>query len=73
MHVVIIPRLVISEHERILDAIQARDPDTARAQMLAHLTLSKAYTHHQAGIELRVSPVSKWNSRKGSRRDDSSF
>jgi GntR family transcriptional repressor for pyruvate dehydrogenase complex len=66
-------QLVISEHERILDAIQARDPEMARAQMLAHLTLSKAYTHRQAGIELRVSPVNKWAPRKKSRGSDGSF
>ncbi len=63
--------LVVSEHERILAAIQARDPDTARAQMLAHLTLSKAYTDSHAGIELRVSPVRPWQSSKGSRGDAS--
>ena len=65
--------LAISEHERILDAIQARDPDAARAQMLAHLTLSKAYTDHQAGIELRVSPVRRGQSGKGLDRGDTPF
>jgi GntR family transcriptional repressor for pyruvate dehydrogenase complex len=66
-------RIVISEHERILEAIQTRDPDTARAQMLAHLTLSKAYTNSEAGIELRVSPVRQWKSRKETSRGDAPF
>jgi len=46
--------LLISEHERIVRAIEARDSDLARKEMLSHLTLSKAYTDQETGIELRV-------------------
>ena len=47
----------IAEHEAILKAIEAHDPETARKEMLAHLTLSKAYTDQEVGMELRaVSP-----------------
>jgi DNA-binding FadR family transcriptional regulator len=46
--------LLITEHESIFAAIEARDPDLARRQMLSHLTLSRAYTDQETGIELRV-------------------
>lgn len=46
--------ILVDEHQRILDAIEARQPDIARKEMLSHLTLSKAYTDQQTGIELRV-------------------
>jgi DNA-binding FadR family transcriptional regulator len=46
--------LLIGEHQRILNAIEAHDPDLARKEMLSHLTLSKAYTDQDTGIELRV-------------------
>jgi GntR family transcriptional repressor for pyruvate dehydrogenase complex len=46
--------ILIDEHLRILNAIEAREPDIARHEMLSHLTLSKAYTDQETGIELRV-------------------
>lgn len=46
--------LLIEEHERILNAIETREPDRARTEMLSHLTLSKAYTDQETGIELLV-------------------
>jgi GntR family transcriptional regulator, transcriptional repressor for pyruvate dehydrogenase complex len=45
---------VIAEHERIVAAIEAGRSDLARSEMLAHLTLSKAYTDQDTGVELRV-------------------
>jgi GntR family transcriptional repressor for pyruvate dehydrogenase complex len=45
---------VIAEHERIVEAIEAGQAERARAEMLAHLTLNKAYTDKQTGVELRV-------------------
>lgn len=47
---------VIAEHQRIVAAIELHEPDMARAEMLAHLTLSKAYTDQRTGLELRVLP-----------------
>jgi GntR family transcriptional repressor for pyruvate dehydrogenase complex len=47
---------VIAEHQRIVTAIEMHDSDMARAEMLAHLTLSKAYTDQRTGLELRVLP-----------------
>ncbi len=44
----------IAEHEAILAAIEAHDPETARKEMLAHLTLSKAYSDRETGMELQV-------------------
>jgi GntR family transcriptional regulator, transcriptional repressor for pyruvate dehydrogenase complex len=44
----------IAEHEAILAAIEAHDPENARKQMLAHLTLSKAYSDRETGMELQV-------------------
>jgi GntR family transcriptional regulator, transcriptional repressor for pyruvate dehydrogenase complex len=44
----------IAEHEAILAAIEAHDPKTARREMLAHLTLSKAYSDRETGLELQV-------------------
>ncbi len=49
---------VIAEHQRIVAAIEAHEPDVARAEMLAHLILSKAYTDQRTGLELRVLPES---------------
>ena len=46
--------LLIGEHQRILNAVESHDPDLARKEMLSHLTLSKAYTDQDTGIELRV-------------------
>jgi GntR family transcriptional repressor for pyruvate dehydrogenase complex len=46
--------ILVAEHERILAAIESRDSDLARKEMLCHLTLSKAYTDQETGIELRV-------------------
>ena len=46
--------IINDEHERIVNAIETRDPITARDEMLAHLTLSRAYTDQDTGIELRV-------------------
>lgn len=40
-------RTVVIEHERILEAISARDPDAARATMLAHLQRSVASYHEE--------------------------
>ncbi len=49
---------VVAEHEDILKAIGAHAPDTARKEMLAHLTLSKAYSDKATDMELRVvSPI----------------
>lgn len=45
---------VIAEHERIVAAIEAGQTALARSEMLAHLTLSKAYTDQETGVELRV-------------------
>jgi DNA-binding FadR family transcriptional regulator len=47
-------QILIDEHLRILHAIEAREPDIARNEMLSHLTLSKTYTDQETGIELRV-------------------
>ncbi len=44
----------IAEHEAILAAIEAHDPEAARKEMLAHLTLSKAYSDRETGMELQV-------------------
>jgi DNA-binding FadR family transcriptional regulator len=44
----------IADHEAILAAIAAHDPASARREMLAHLTLSKAYTDRETGMELQV-------------------
>jgi GntR family transcriptional regulator, transcriptional repressor for pyruvate dehydrogenase complex len=44
----------IAEHEAILAAIEAHDPENARKQMLEHLTLSRAYSDRQTGMELQV-------------------
>ena len=46
--------LLTQEHGRIVDAIEARDPDAARERMLAHLTISKCYSDQETGIELQV-------------------
>jgi DNA-binding FadR family transcriptional regulator len=46
--------LLTQEHGRIVDAIEARDPDAARERMLAHLTISKCYSDQEIGIELQV-------------------
>ena len=45
---------VIAEHERIVAAIESGQPDLARSEMLTHLTLSKAYSDQDTGIELRA-------------------
>src|ERR1700692_4473619 len=45
---------LIAEHQAILNAIEAHDPELARREMLAHLTLSKAYSDRQTGMELQV-------------------
>lgn len=47
---------VIAEHERIVQAIEKHDAHLARSEMLAHLTLSRAYTDQNTGVELRVVP-----------------
>ena len=47
---------VITEHHRIVAAIEAHESDVARAEMLAHLTLSRAYSDQHTGLELRVLP-----------------
>jgi GntR family transcriptional regulator, transcriptional repressor for pyruvate dehydrogenase complex len=44
----------IAEHEAILAAIEDHDPETARKEVLAHLTLSKAYSDRETGMELQV-------------------
>jgi GntR family transcriptional regulator, transcriptional repressor for pyruvate dehydrogenase complex len=44
----------IAEHQAILAAIEAHDPEAARKEMLAHLTLSKAYSDRKTGMELQV-------------------
>jgi GntR family transcriptional regulator, transcriptional repressor for pyruvate dehydrogenase complex len=44
----------IAEHKAILAAIEAHDPESARKEMLAHLTLSKAYSDRETGMELQV-------------------
>jgi len=49
---------VITEHHRIVAAIEAHESDVARAEMLAHLTLSRAYSDQHTGLELRVLPES---------------
>lgn len=49
---------VLAEHQRIAAAIAAHEPHVARAEMLAHLTLSRAYTDQRTGLELRVLPES---------------
>ncbi len=46
--------LLTQEHARIVDAIEARDPDAARERMLTHLTISRSYSDQETGIELRV-------------------
>lgn len=48
---------LIAEHQAIFNAIEARDPDEARRQMLTHLNLSKGYKNTKTGVELRaISP-----------------
>ncbi len=47
-------RDVVIEHERIVAAIESGQSDLARSEMLAHLTLSKAYSDQDAGVELRA-------------------
>lgn len=42
------------EHQAILEAIQARDPEAARQALLRHLTLTKFYSTEQMLVELRV-------------------
>ena len=49
--------VLVREHQRVLTAIESRDPQRAREQMLEHLNLANAYTDEEAGIELRVVPV----------------
>lgn len=49
---------VIAEHQRIVAAIEMHESEVARAEMLVHLTLSKAYTDQGTGLELRVIPES---------------
>jgi GntR family transcriptional repressor for pyruvate dehydrogenase complex len=44
----------IAEHQAILAAIEAHDPESARKEMLAHPTLSKAYSDRETGMELQV-------------------
>ena len=44
----------IAEHQAILAAIEGHDPEAARKEMLAHLTLSKAYSDRKTGMELQV-------------------
>jgi DNA-binding FadR family transcriptional regulator len=44
----------IAEHEAILAAIEDHDPETARKEVLEHLTLSKAYSDRETGMELQV-------------------
>lgn len=50
---------VIAEHERIVAAIELGQAERARAEMLAHLTLSKAYSDQETGVELRVFPETR--------------
>jgi DNA-binding FadR family transcriptional regulator len=50
---------VIAEHERIVAAIESGQAERARAEMLAHLTLSKAYSDQETGVELRVFPETR--------------
>jgi len=47
-----LPR-IRDEHRRIVEAIRSRNADQARAEMLAHLTLSRHYTDQPAPFELR--------------------
>lgn len=47
-------RRTFAEHQAILRAIEARDPEAARAAMLRHLTLTKFYTDQPTPLELRV-------------------
>lgn len=49
---------VLAEHQRIVAAIEMHEPNVARAEMLAHLTLCRAYTDQRTGLELRVLPES---------------
>jgi DNA-binding FadR family transcriptional regulator len=39
----------LPEHERILSAIQAQDPEEARAAMRAHLLTVEGYLHEYSG------------------------
>ncbi len=40
--------------QKVLAAIEDHDPETARKEVLAHLTLSKAYSDRETGMELQV-------------------
>jgi GntR family transcriptional regulator, transcriptional repressor for pyruvate dehydrogenase complex len=42
------------EHQAILEAIAAKDPDAARAAMLEHLVLARFYAHEQTLIALHL-------------------
>jgi GntR family transcriptional regulator, transcriptional repressor for pyruvate dehydrogenase complex len=42
------------EHEAIFEALYHRNPEEARAAMLAHLTLDKFYSYDRTPVELRV-------------------
>jgi GntR family transcriptional repressor for pyruvate dehydrogenase complex len=43
-----------AEHQRIVEAIEARDAEGARDAMLQHLNLTKFYSTQQTPVELRV-------------------
>ena len=46
-----LPKQALEEHRRVLDALDARDPDAAEAAMRAHIQSSRASLEHQMATE----------------------